>query len=313
MNKIIKAIFVGDTHGDDNTPDKRKDSYLESCLEEMQECVNIADSRGCDLVVHLGDVFHRIEPGPLIRNGYLKILSKAKTPWYTVIGNHDVKHNLAYYPQSSIRTLIEAGVINSGDSIEEFGVYLAHHTAELNDKLRDGYLLDKDYPIIAAHATITLGPFFGSYVLFDEVKTHKNNKLIVCGHVHDAMESDRSDGVKFINPGSVCREKLNEANKVKVPKILYVEYDLAGKIYKTEYIVLECCKPASEIFKIEETQLIKDNKKDTQQYIKQISTMNLFMEDTDIYESLKQSAKLKNIDDKVVDLAIQTLTAVNDN
>lgn len=313
MNKIIKAIFVGDTHGDDNTPDKRKDSYLESCLEEMQECVNIADSRGCDLVVHLGDVFHRIEPGPLIRNGYLKILSKAKTPWYTVIGNHDVKHNLAYYPQSSIRTLIEAGVINSGDSIEEFGVYLAHHTAELNDQLRDGYLLDKDYPIIAAHATITLGPFFGSYVLFDEVKTHENNKLIVCGHVHDAMESDRLDGVKFINPGSVCREKLNEANKVKVPKILYVEYDLAGKIYKTEYIVLECCKPASEIFKIEETQLIKDNKKDTQQYIKQISTMNLFMEDTDIYESLKQSAKLKNIDDKVVDLAIQTLTAVNDN
>jgi hypothetical protein len=32
----------------------------------------------------------------------------------------------------------------------------------------------------------------------------------------------------------------------------------------------------------------------------------------DIYESLRQSAKIKKIDDKVVDLAIQTLTAVND-
>ena len=58
---------------------------------------------------------------------------------------------------------------------------------------------------------------FGSYVLFNEVKTHEKTKLIVCGHVHDAMESDREDGVKFINPGSVCREKLNEANKVKEP------------------------------------------------------------------------------------------------
>lgn len=313
MSKIIKALFVGDTHGDDNTPEKRKDSYLEACLEELQECVDIADSKGCDIVVHLGDIFHRIEPGPLIRNGYLKILFKAKTPWYTVIGNHDVKHNLAYYPQSSIRTLIEAGAINSGDSIDEYGIYLAHHTAELNDQLRDGYLLDKPYPIVAAHATITLGPFFGSYVLFDDVKTNDKTKLIVCGHVHDAMEKERADGVKFINPGSVCREKLNEANKVKVPQILYVEYDLSGNIYKTEYIKLNCCKPANEIFKIEEAQLVKDNKKDTQQYIKQISTMNLFLDDVDIFESLRQSAKIKNIDDKVLDLAIQTLTSVNDN
>ena len=311
--KRIKVLFIGDTHGDDNTPDKRKDSYLEACLEEMQECVNIADRRECDLVVHLGDVFHRIEPGPLIRNGYLKILSKAKTPWYTVIGNHDVKHNLAYYPQSSIRTLVESGVLQTGESIEEYGIYLAHHTAELNDQLREGYLLDKPYPIIAAHATITLGPFFGSYVLFDDVKTNSKSKLIVCGHVHDAMESTRKDGVRFINPGSVCREKLNEANKAKIPQILYVEYDLEGNIYETEYITLQCCKPASEIFKIEEAQIIKDNKKDTQQYIKQISTMNLFLEDVDIFESLRQSAKVKNIEDKVVDLAIQTLQSVSDN
>lgn len=311
MNRI-KVLFIGDTHGDDNTPDKRKDSYLEACLEEMQECVNIADERGCDLVVHLGDVFHRIEPGPLIRNGYLKILSKAKTPWYTVIGNHDVKHNLAYFPQSSIRTLVEAGALITGDSIEEYGIFLAHHTAELNDQLRDGYLLDKPYVIVAAHATITLGPFFGSYVLFNEIKTNEKTKLIVCGHVHDAMESEREDGVKFINPGSVCREKLNEANKVKEPKILYVEYDLDGNIYETEYVKLDCCKPSSEIFKIEETQLAKDNKKDTQQYIKQITTMNLLADDMDIYESLRQSAKIKKIDDKVIDLAIQTLTAVND-
>jgi hypothetical protein len=148
--------------------------------------------------------------------------------------------------------------------------------------------------------------------LFIEVKTNEKTKLIVCGHVHDAMESDREDGVKFINPGSVCREKLNEANKVKEPKILYVEYDLDGTIYETEYIKLNCCKPSSEIFKIEEAQLAKDNKKDTQQYIKQITTMNLLTDDMDIYESLRQSAKIKKIDDKVVDLAIQTLTAVND-
>jgi hypothetical protein len=40
--------------------------------------------------------------------------------------------------------------------------------------------------------------------------------------------------------------------------------------------------------------------------------MNLLSDDMDIYESLRQSAKIKKIDDKVVDLAIQTLTAVND-
>ena len=41
--------------------------------------------------------------------------------------------------------------------------------------------------------------------------------------------------------------------------------------------------------------------------------MNLFSDDDDIYESLKQSAKVKNVDEKVVDLAIQTLKSVSDN
>lgn len=309
--KKLKALFVGDTHGDDTTPDKRKDSYLEACLEEMQECVDIAISKKCDYVLHLGDVFHRIEPGPLIRNGYLKILSKSVIPWYTLIGNHDVKHNLAYYPQSSIRTLIEAGVLRT--DVEQFGVHAMDHTADIDDRLKLGYLDDKDCVIVAAHATITLGPFFGNYALFKELRTHKNIKLIISGHVHDAMDDTREDNVRFVNPGSICREKLNEANKVKEPQVFYVEYDLDGNIYHTEYIKLTCCKPAEEIFKLEETAAQKEIKKETEKYIKQISTMNLFSDDDDIYESLKQSAKVKNVDEKVVDLAIQTLKSVSDN
>jgi hypothetical protein len=41
--------------------------------------------------------------------------------------------------------------------------------------------------------------------------------------------------------------------------------------------------------------------------------MNIIGDDEDIYESLKQSGKLKNIDEKVIDLAIQTLKTVSDN
>lgn len=313
LNKI-KILFVGDTHGDDNTPEKRKDSYVDACLAEMEEIVEIAHQKECDLVLHLGDVFHRIEPGPLIRNGYLRILLQSKIPWYTLIGNHDVKHNLdQYYPQSSIRTLVEAGVLKTDDSIEKYGIHLVHHTATKADEFKEGYLSDKAYPIVAAHISITLGPYFGSFVLFDEIPTNKATKLIVAGHIHDAMQKKRADGVRFINPGSISRERLNDANKLKEPQVLFMEYDLEGNIYQEEYIKLKASKPADEIFKIEEAQIKKDNKQDAEKYIKQISMMNIIGDDEDIYESLKQSGKLKNIDEKVIDLAIQTLKTVSDN
>lgn len=313
-NKRIKILFVGDTHGDDSTPEKRKDDYATACLEEMSEIVEIADNKKCDLVLHLGDVFHRIEPGPIIRNGYLRILLNSKTPWYTLIGNHDVKHNLEkYYDYSSIKTLIEVGALKNDDSLMNYGIFPVHHTATMCDEIREGYLLDKNYPIIAAHISITLSPYFGSFILFDEIPAHKNTKLFVAGHIHDAMTKVRQDGVKFINPGSISRERLNDANKIKEPQVLYMEYDLLGNIYVEEYIKLKSSKLAVDIFKLEEAQALKDNKHDAEKYIKQISMLNILEDDDDIYESLKKSAKLKSIEDNILEHAIQTLKAVSDN
>jgi DNA repair exonuclease SbcCD nuclease subunit len=312
--KKFKILVVGDTHGDDLTPEKRKDNYAQACLDELQEIVEIAQEKQCDLVLHLGDVFHRIEPGPFIRNGYLKILLQSKVPWYTLIGNHDVKHNLdQYYDISSVRTLIEAGALRIDNSIEDYGIYLMHHTATKAEECSEGFLIDKEYPIVAAHISITLAPYFGSYVIFDDLPTNPKTKIVVCGHIHDAMEKTRKDGVHFMNPGSVCRKSLNDANLIKEPKVLFMEYDLNGEIYQKEYIKLKSSKPASEIFKIEEALAAKDVKHDAQKYIKQISMMNLIDNDEDIYESLKKSAKLKSIDEKVLDHAINTLKAVNDN
>jgi DNA repair exonuclease SbcCD nuclease subunit len=313
VNKF-KILVVGDTHGDDQTPEKRKDNYAQACIEELQEIVQIAHDKECDIVLHLGDVFHRIEPGPIIRNGYLKTLLQSKIPWYTLIGNHDVRHNLEqYYDTSSIRTLIEAGALKIDDSIHDYGIYLMHHTATKVEECADGFLLDKEFPIVAAHISITLAPYFGTYIIFDNLPTSKKTKMVLCGHIHDAMEKTREDGVQFMNPGSVCRKSLNEANILKEPKVLFLEYDLSGKIYQKEYIKLTSSKPAEEIFKLEEALAAKDNKHDSQKYIKQISMMSIIDSEIDIFESLKKSAKLKNIDDNVADHAIKTLKALNDN
>jgi len=92
-----------------------------------------------------------------------------------------------------------------------------------------------------------------------------------------------------------------------------LEYDLDGKIYQKEYIKLKSSKPAEEIFKLEEALAAKDHKHDAQKYIKQISMMSLIDSEDDIYESLKKSAKLKSIEENVVDHAINTLKALNDN
>ena len=309
----IRLLIVGDTHGDDRTPDTRKDDYLTATLAEMQECVEIGENEKCDLVVHLGDIFHRMEPNGNCRNSFMRLLNKTTVPWYTVLGNHDCKHHPENLPDSALGTLIDAGCIKFQDEIPEYGIGCVHFRASVAEDLKEGFLKDKPWVIVAAHASITLAPYFGSYVLLEDIPIHPKTKLITCGHIHDPMQATRKDGVKFINPGSVCRNAMTKTNMERTPQVLFVEYDLDGNIYETRLIDIKSSQPAAHVFKIEEVQARKDQKSDSDQYMKQISVIKTIKRDVDVYESVRNSGKLKQISKEVIALAVQTLQDVNDN
>lgn len=315
MNK--KVLFVGDNHISTKTPENRTDNYLEASLSELQDCLDIADKYNVDAVVLLGDLFDRREEGPEARNGALNILSKErKYPVYITVGNHDIQSS---YPlnQTSLGTLIEAGVLIKEDYVPELGIAFAHFYPELDADINNGLLTGTPAVIWSCHASILdIKEFYeGHAVMFDSAPLHPTTSIVVAGHIHRPMRMERNDGKLFINPGAVGRRSANKDNLTRDIKVLLLEYNLEGKILNEEYLPLPSSKPYTEVFNLEKIELKKEQKKEAKEFLKninQIRTTNwsyTVLEDK--LEALKKMANSKNLSNDIIDVVVSAVKYVN--
>lgn len=315
MNK--KVLFVGDNHISTKTPENRTDNYLEASLAKLQDCLDIAEKNNVDAVVLLGDLFDRREEGPEARNGALNILLKErKYPVYITVGNHDIQSS---YPlnQSSLGTLVEAGVLIKEDYVPDLGIAFAHFTPELDNQINNGLLTGNPAIIWSCHASILdKKEFYEGYaVLFDTVPLHPNTSVVIAGHIHKPMRLKRNDGKLFINPGAIGRRSANKDNLSRELQILLLEYNLEGEIFKEEYLALPSARSYTEVFNLEKIQIKKDQKKQAKEFLKninQIKTTNwsyTVLEDK--LEALKKMAESKNLSEDVIDIVISSVTYVN--
>jgi len=313
-----KLLFVGDNHCDHVTPGSRCDNYMLATMDELQESLEVAREKGVGAVILLGDLFHRLEVSGECRNGVLRILkcdeNGEKWPFeiFITIGNHDIKHNIQNLPKSSLGTLIEAGIVQYTEEAPEYGIRFAHFRNSLVDELKAGLMEDHPSPIWSVHGSITLMPYFGDFVVFEELPVAPETKLVVAGHIHFPMEQKREDGVQFINPGNVGRERATKENMSRQPQVLYVEHDGKFDNFSYEYIMLKRPRPADEIFKIDEIQARKDDEIDTKEYISQVNQIAVWTDSDDKYEALRVSGRMKQIDHAVIELAVETVELVNE-
>ena len=57
---IKRFLIIGDNHLDSKTPLSRLDNYMETCLQELLETLQIAKANKVDYYILLGDIFNRI-------------------------------------------------------------------------------------------------------------------------------------------------------------------------------------------------------------------------------------------------------------
>jgi exonuclease SbcD len=307
-----KLLFVGDIQADDRAPKSRKDDYLQTILTKLEEALKIGKSKKVDAVIFLGDIFERLDPPGRCRNGILALLVKASKymPLYVTIGNHDIKNSNDNLPNSALGTLIEAGVLQYVDSVPELSLGFGHFKVGIEDDLKNGLYSDKDYLIWAFHANISTTTMPYEHVLFKDIAWHEKTKFVVSGHLHRRM-NDIKDGVKFVNPGPLVRDELNDYNLDFKPGILLLEYSENQPIIDYQIIELKSTVNSQDVFNIEEMQLVKDQKNDTQKYIQQITQTKFWVNNSDKYQSLREAGQIKKIEETVVDLAIETLREVN--
>jgi DNA repair protein SbcD/Mre11 len=312
MSDVIKILVFGDLHASEATPKSRKDEYLSSICNKVEEIVKIAKKRKVNAVISLGDIFNRMEPSGKCRNMIISLFLSLQPdiPIYTTEGNHDIKNSVSNLYRSALGTLVETDVVQHVDYEPNLGIRFGHWVPGIEEKISTGQYMD-DCVIHTFHANLCDTAMMYDHLLFDNATVHPNCKLVLTGHIHRMMDKD-IDGVRFINPGSICRDEMNEYLIKHHPNVLYIEYKRDGSYFNIEYIPLQNVLPPEEVFKLEEGQNKKDEKSDTQQYIQQISQLSAWSFGADKYDSLRKSGELKKIDREVVELAINTVMEVND-
>jgi len=326
MKNIIKqnkVMFVGDIHLMDRQPKNRLDDYSLSIRTKLIECFQIAEERKLDAVVLLGDLFEVYEVGPLLRNQTLEILKgipNGNKPWsfpiYICVGNHDLDSS-SNLEKTALGTLISAGLLIKKDYEPSLGISFAHYTPSLDREIKQGFLTTSSAIIWVCHASIStkLDRFAEYAYLFEDTPLHPNTNLVISGHIHHEMTQTRSDGKRFINPGSISRYSASRDNLEKDIKILILDYTLDGEIQNEEYIKLKSAKPASEVFKIEEMQAAKELKKDTHEFKLKVANMRTtswqFTNLDDKLSALRTKAENANISNEIIDLAINAVKTVN--
>jgi DNA repair exonuclease SbcCD nuclease subunit len=304
-----RFLIVGDNHLDSKSPQSRIDNFLESSLMELQETLKIAKAVQADYYIMLGDVFDRIEVGGACRNRVLEtLLSEEGSPWpfekYVVVGNHDIAHNSLYLEKSALGTLINAGAVKCVDRIEELSVRFLHFDSTLDERLRNSELSSCQEKIFFCHASIVDKPCMFDHVLFSDLQLNKSAKLVVSGHIHAPMESEHQ-GVKFFNPGSLGRTKINERHS---PQVLLVQYDYETDTFQNKYLKLKSALSHDVIFDIDKNNSRKNQNKNMELFLESVTHVS-FEENIsgDLENDLRVFASKRNVKKSIVDLAIEAI------
>jgi len=308
-----RFLIVGDNHMDSKTPQSRLDNYMESCLMELSETLQIAKAVKADYYILLGDVFNRIEVGGECRNRALEILSSDNgTPWpfekCVVIGNHDIAHNPSYIGKSALQTLISANVIKEGLTDEDLSISFYHFTPKLDEQLLEGVLKDDPSKMIFLHASITDKPSRFEHILFKDLQLNEKTKVVVSGHIHAPMEATREDGVKFFNPGCLGRTEVSEQH---APQVLLIQYDYDNNHIEHKHFMLKNSLKADVVFDIDKSKQKKQDNKNTEAFISAVT--NISISDTtsgDMEQDFRAFAENRNVKDSVIKTVIETINII---
>lgn len=312
-----RFLVIGDNHLDSHSPSLslRLDSYMETCLMELLECLQIARAMKVDFCVFLGDIFNRIEVGGACRNRAIEVLSKDEdgNPWpfkkYVVIGNHDVANNLHYLNKSALQTLLSSNVIELVDQIEDLPVYLLHYDTELDETIRSGALMHyEDAKIFFAHSSVTDKPALFSHVLFKDIYFPPSAKIFFSGHIHHPMEDINEDGVRFFNPGSIGR---TDSTQTHSPQVLLVQYDFETDKCSHKYFKLKNSLPHDIIFDIDRKKKIKDTNLHTEKFIEAMNDIEIDdLISADIEKDFISFANKKEVKENVIKIVVDSINTI---
>jgi len=292
-----RFIFVTDTHLRIDNPATRIDNVWESQLAKLSEIVELVKEYDVDAILHGGDFFNVKNPPHKLVADVINWCKHLETPVFVVTGNHDITgYNLDSVKSSGLGVLFESGAVDPLN-LEEYKkdkiIIKAIHSS-LN--FEQDYMLDEKYKdyfkiIISHNYVIPADSMPWGFIHPKDIKT--NADLVLCGHYHVPYDYS-TQTTRWINPGTLCRWKINE--KDHKPKVLLIEVE--NKKYTVTELYLKSVKPANEVFNVELVEQEKQRAQDIQEFVSSLEKTSF--QNVDIEQVIKQSGTQQGISEEIL-------------
>lgn len=240
----MKFLFFGDPHLDSQNPISRLDDYRQLTLNKLNQLLEISIKNKVDVLVSVGDMFHRYDVPLSYLVEVLDIFAKFKEnniEVYSIIGNHDLdRDNIKFFYRMPLNLLFSSGLVNHLNKVsyEDVDLYGLDFTEEITKFDSNEFDKEKTNILIMHYAT-------DNTVSGDSIsrKYLTDFDIVVSGHDHQYFKPSGENPL-MLRPGSLTRRTKDEYNLTR--DIIYYIYD--SKASKLTEGKLDT-KPAEEVFK----------------------------------------------------------------
>lgn len=319
----LRLLYFTDTHIRGTSPKNRKDDFLITLENKINEIIKISKENNIDYILHGGDLFDRPDISISVVSRFAKLFKEFNKPIFMISGNHDVYgHNPKTINRSILGLLKEVDLLNiieedSKTILSKEGIKLQltgqPYIYNMDSILkRKNYIVDNidkgvDYSIHLVHGMLLDKPFIKGipYTLVDDILETKAD-ITLAGHYHSGFNTIIHDGRYFINPGSIVRISNSLRELERKPKVIII--DLKDEISITD-VYLKTALKGEEV--LDRTEIEKNIYKREQLYeFKQAIDQTVDFDKIDINDVLIEVSNAEGVTDEVKIEALKRISLV---
>jgi DNA repair protein SbcD/Mre11 len=316
VRKKMNLLYLTDPHFSAYNPLSRKDNYMQTCFLKLEEVREISKREKCEALLISGDFFHLkswMKNPYLLTNKLIEYFTSLRIPIFGIYGDHDLSdRNAINLDRQPLGTLVrgagielidKGGMVTLGDGIYVTGspktdLYESDITNYVPEEITGA-----KYHIHMVHGDLYPSkPVYEPYTLYESLISSPAN-LTLRGHIH------RNDGIvqvgktSIVGIGSLTRGTFNTDSINRRPSVAII--DTTNDSVKI--IELKSAPEARDIFDFDKKEAIEK----AEQEIDRLSDLIKFESKNQELQGpeavIEEVRKLKGIDEKVKNKALQLL------
>jgi DNA repair exonuclease SbcCD nuclease subunit len=313
---VLRFVTFTDVHISTINPSLRIGSYEQDMIEKLEQIRLLGNKVKANFFLFGGDLFNLKAP---MRNPHAlnsKLIDLFKTypaPIYATEGNHDLRND-SYdtFNEQPLNVLYSSDALIQARNIKAISNDISYRIRsipftekpELKDLDKATNDVDINIRLLHLYSSFDGGMLFKNKIFsYDEISQLGDN-IFLLGHYHSdqgikIINKNKKPQV-FINVGAVSRGSISEEDINRQPKVAFVTVmkDNDGKIsYESSSVRLKV-KPAVKVFDIEKHEKVKEEKKETIEFV---SKLKEEMSGIPKQDKISEEIKVMNLEKKVLD------------